>query len=127
MPEQTAVPVGGGRHVLLVEDNEAAGRGLARLLESLGFIVTNVLDGETALKELRSSRSFDFVLTDLQLPDLDGREVARTAHRRLPTPRVILFTGWDLEMSGALREEWGIDHVLRKPIDLAALSSALGD
>ena len=127
MPEQKAVPVGGGRHVLLVEDNEAAGRGLARLLESLGFLVTNVLDGETALKELRSSRSFDFVLTDLQLPDLDGREVSRAAHSHLPTPRVILFTGWDLEMSGDLREEWGIDHVLRKPIDLASLSIALGD
>lgn len=112
--------------VLLVEDDSAAGRGLCRLLEAQGFAVTVVGDGSSALTALRDGPSPDFVLTDLQLPDVDGREVARFAHGLDPTPRIALITGWDLDLSADQCAELGIDWVLPKPIyvpDLVALMS----
>jgi len=86
-----------GNRVLLVEDNEAAGKGLARLLEAAGFEVTNVADGASASLVLTTGVPPHYVLTDLQLPDMDGREVALLARGLEPRPRVGLITGWDLD------------------------------
>ncbi|MFO0907767.1 MAG: response regulator [Isosphaeraceae bacterium] len=82
--------------ILLVEDNEAASKGLARLLEASGYDVTSATTGEEALAHLQGSPP-DFLLTDLQLPDIDGRELALKARELSPPPRVILITGWDVE------------------------------
>src|SRR5260370_36349251 len=67
--------------ILLVEDNQAAGRGLARLLETEGFAVTTVQNGTAALTSLNAGPPPHFLLTDLQLPDLDGRDLARTMRK----------------------------------------------
>ena len=114
-----------GRRVLLVEDNEAASKGLAKLLEARGYSVTTVPDGTAALKALASETPPDFLLTDMQLPDIDGREVARHARQLIPAPRVILITGWDLEAGLDHPAAWGIDQVLTKPVDVHALIEAL--
>ena len=114
-----------GRRVLLVEDNEAASKGLAKLLEAYGFEVTTVYDGGSALKALATGPPPDFLLTDMQLPDLDGREVARQARRLVPPPRVALITGWDLEPVDDASAAWGIDWVMTKPIDIQELLSKL--
>ena len=111
--------------VLLVEDNEAASKGLAKLLEVYGFEVTTAFDGGTALKALTTGRPPDFLLTDMQLPDMDGREVALQARELDPRPRVVLITGWDFESSEEARSAWGIDWVLTKPIDIQDLLAKL--
>ena len=77
-----AVP--GPPRILLVDDNEASQRGLARFLEAEGYAVTLAFDGTSALEALEAGPPPDFVLTDLRLPDLDGREVARPARRLVP-------------------------------------------
>jgi DNA-binding response OmpR family regulator len=111
--------------ILLVEDNDAARQGLAKLLEALGFDVVVRRDGTSALKSLESDLPLDFVLTDLRLPDLDGREIALKASRLVPPPRVALMTGWDLEGELTDYEAWGIDWVFPKPLDLNSLMSRL--
>src|SRR5215213_10576713 len=95
--------------VLLVEDNDAASKGLAKLLAAMGYDVAVVLDGASALEALRTGPPPDFVLTDMRLPDLDGREVARTARQLVPPPRIALITGWDLDPTLHDTSFWGID------------------
>ena len=97
--------------MLLVEDNEAASKGLAKLLEAHGFEVTTAIDGRDRAAALATGRPPDFLLTDLQLPDLDGREVARQARQLVPPPRVVLITGWDFEPEDGDPAAWGIDWV----------------
>jgi two-component system cell cycle response regulator CpdR len=111
--------------ILLVEDNDMACRTLARLLEAWGFQVTMTHDGTSALRALDSDPPPDFVLTDLSLPDLDGREVARHAHGLQPTPRIALITGWDLDSELADYRSWGIDWIFPKPLDTYELISRL--
>lgn len=120
-----AVPELARRRILLVEDNEAAGRGLARLLQFQGFEVTTVQDGFSALQALAADGPPDYLLTDLQLPDMDGRDVARHALLLQPPPRVILITGWDLELERDERSSYGIEGVLTKPVDVRALVEVL--
>ena len=60
--------------ILVVEDEATLRTNLQRYLEKLGHVVTNVGDGEEALARLGASE-FDVVLTDLQLPGVDGLAV----------------------------------------------------
>jgi DNA-binding response OmpR family regulator len=115
-----------GRRVLLVEDNHAASKGLCKLLEAHGFEVAVVPDGTSALAALRDGPPPDILLTDLQLPDLDGREIARHAHQLEPTPWVALITGWDVPAEPDENARWGIDWVFSKPLDVRALLAKLG-
>ena len=122
----TLPPEGVSRHrVLLVEDNDMASKGLARLLEAWGFDVTVKHDGTSALRALDLDPAPDFVLTDWLLPDLDGREIARHAHALQPTPRIALITGWDLDSELADYKSWGIDWIFPKPLDTYGLISRL--
>ena len=113
------------RRVLLVEDNEAASRSLARLLRVYGFEVETACDGGSALEALSGSPGPTFLLTDLGLPDLDGREVARHARARFPSIKVIVITGWDVDQESAEWTKWGVDRVFTKPIDMDALLGLL--
>lgn len=111
--------------ILLVEDNDAASKGLSRLLMAWGYDVTVVIDGTSALDTLRAGPPPDFLLTDLRLPDLDGREVARFASQLAPRPRVALITGWDIDSHLRDHGTWGIDWVIPKPVNVYDLISKL--
>ena len=113
------------RRILIVEDNEAAAIGLARLLRAEGFEVTNVGDATAALVALESEPHPDYLLTDLQLPDLDGRELARRARELSPTSSIALMTGWDIESLSDDPARWGIDWVIAKPIEIHTLLDRL--
>jgi CheY-like chemotaxis protein len=125
MSDRTAVPEAARRRILLVEDNEEAGRGLARLLELQGFEVTTVQNGEAALRALGGDTPPDYLLTDLQLPDMDGRDVARHARQLERPPRIVLITGWDLDLAAHDSATTGIDRVLTKPVDVGVLVEVL--
>jgi CheY-like chemotaxis protein len=107
--------------VLLVEDNRAASRGMARLLEAQGYLVTVRHDGASALRTLEAAPPPDIVLTDLDLPDLDGREVAEHALRLEPRPRIGLITGWDLDPDDGGDPPTPFDRVFLKPLDAPRL------
>ena len=109
--------------MLLVEDNEAGLRSLTRLLVAAGYEITSVKDGESAIAAMEQNPEFDYILTDLRLPDLDGREVIQAARRLLHSPRVGVMTGWD--MSPDEPERLGIDWVFLKPFEVANLVASL--
>jgi CheY-like chemotaxis protein len=109
--------------VLLVDDNRNERLPLSRLFELRGFVVTPVADGRTAIATIESGLPFDILLTDLRLPDMDGREVALRASQCPHKPLVALMTGWDADSED--RARWGIDLIFIKPIDSAAVVSQI--
>jgi DNA-binding NarL/FixJ family response regulator len=76
---------------LLIVDDHPGFRGLAQaLLGAEGFDVTGAAaDGETALAEVQRLRP-DVVLLDIQLPGIDGFEVAASLSRQTFRPRIVL-------------------------------------
>jgi CheY-like chemotaxis protein len=109
--------------VLVVDDHEVGRNSLARLLGVMGYEITAVKDGESAIVAMERQPAFDYVLTDLRLPDLDGREVVQAAHRLLNSPRIALITGWDVEPEES--DRLGIDWVFLKPLDVQLIVSKL--
>jgi len=115
-------------HVLIADDQPVNLRVAAQVLRNLGHGGVAVKDGAQALQAWRQ-HSFDLLLLDVVMPQLDGvsvlREV-RAGERSSPqhTP-VILVTGNDLpeDADAYLRE--GADAVLVKPLDAEKLQSTL--
>lgn len=79
--------------ILLAEDDDSMREYLARALTRVGYAVTSV-DRGTAAVPLLESQSFDLLLTDIVMPEMDGIELARHAATIAPAMRVMFITGF---------------------------------
>jgi CheY-like chemotaxis protein len=113
--------------VLLVDDSPEGRGALTRLLTLKGFEVLAVPDGTSALEALRTGPPPDVVLTDLLLPDIDGRQIGWHAHQLAPSAHVALITGWDIDLSTGEPQRGGFDRVFLKPLDARELETYLLD
>ncbi len=78
---------------ILVADDEAGIRALLfDVLSSEGFKVTLAKDGKESLHQMRKKR-FDLLITDINMPGLDGIQVLRAMKREGRSERVIIMTG----------------------------------
>ena len=107
--------------VLVVEDNQHVREFASKLLADLGCQVDEVIDGIEALALLRS-KEYDFIFSDVMMPNLGGLElVAAMREERLTTP-LILTSGYSDELVGALPTE---TVYVRKPYDVTSLREAV--
>ncbi|MEO5357157.1 MAG: response regulator [Nitrospirae bacterium YQR-1] len=111
--------------VLLIEDEEATRKHLAKYIEKELFEVIQAENGLIAM-ELFHMEHPQIVLTDLKMPGIGGMEVVRTIREISAETEIIVFTGHgDVDTAiTALRE--GVLDYLKKPIDLNILTIALG-
>ena len=100
---------------LVVDDHPATVMALIGLLTSDGHRVEAFTSGAEALEAL-SERSFDVVVTDLDMAGVGGAEVVKAARARLPGACVVVVSARGHEMEGALREA-GASMVVDKPLD----------
>ena len=105
--------------ILLAEDDDSMRVYLKRALERTGYAVAAVDRGTTAL-ELLKQESFDLLLTDIVMPELDGIELAQRASAMYPMMRVMFITGFAAVtlQNGAMPPE---AKVLSKPFHLRDL------
>jgi two-component system NtrC family sensor kinase len=122
-PVPAGTVIGGGRSVLLVEDDSEVAEVGSGFLEELGFRCHREPTAEAALAVLRAGRRFDLVLSDILMPGgLNGLELARQIQREWPGQPVLLTTGYSPSAQQAAAEGF---TVLRKPYDAAALRAGL--
>jgi CheY-like chemotaxis protein len=112
--------------LLIVEDNADLAETYRTLLARQGHDVTAVHSGRDALAATEA-RSFDVVLCDLGLPDIDGYAVARAIRTRTggDTPRLIAVSGFSQGTDRALSRAAGFDAHLAKPLPLTDLLELL--
>jgi two-component system response regulator AtoC len=106
--------------ILLVEDDRNTLEGLANILGQEDYEVVKAIDGNSALKEIKSS-SFNLVLTDLLLPDFDGIEVAQQAWKEQSEVMVIMMTAFGSVKHAVNAMKQGIYDYLTKPVDIDEL------
>ena len=108
--------------VLVVDDSISVRRGVARQLHGLGLDVHEVSDGVEALRRLRSS-SFGLVVTDLEMPRLDGLALLAEMKRSptlSPIPVIVASTRGDPETRRRVLDLGG-EALLSKPVDPSEL------
>ena len=108
--------------ILVVEDNRTLADGLLAVLRSSGYAVDVVHDGVSALAAL-ATESFDLVVLDLSLPEMDGLDVLRELRAGGNRSAVLVLTA-----RGALDErirglDLGADDYMTKPFEVAELEA----
>jgi signal transduction histidine kinase/DNA-binding response OmpR family regulator len=115
---------GGGRRVLLVDDNADALMLLAESLRRHGYEVTTADDGPTALR-LAASLPLDVAVLDIGLPGMDGYELAERLRKQSPSLALVALTGYGQPKDRSLAEKAGFGAHLLKPINLSLLTQAI--
>jgi signal transduction histidine kinase/ActR/RegA family two-component response regulator len=112
--------------ILLVEDNPVNRRLFRVLLERLSMEVIEAEDGGQALERLASMGHCNLILTDLQMPRVDGYSLARKLRQDGYQGPLIALTANALDDERERCLASGIDDFLTKPIRSAELAAALG-
>ncbi|HET7332100.1 PAS domain S-box protein [Dyella sp.] len=110
-----------GFRVLVVEDNETIRQSVATRLRQLGCDVHEAASGDQALSMLATGSSWNLLLSDVDLPTMDGYALCRQARKQFPALRVILMTGYaDTDwLEGSTLD--GATEALIKPFDMGDL------
>ncbi|MGE5340183.1 MAG: ATP-binding protein [Candidatus Omnitrophota bacterium] len=121
--EDVGPAIGRGEHILFVDDEAQICRSESRVLESLGYRVTAVEDSREAEQIfMKNPDAFDLVMTDLNMPHLNGIELTKKLLCLRPAIPIILTTGyshydqWVNGDKGERIEETGI-ALLKKPYE----------
>jgi excisionase family DNA binding protein len=116
--------------ILLVDDEESIRRLLSRMLES-AYDVEVAPDGEAAIRLLREPDThYDLLISDLNMPGMDGLSLIREAQRIDSTLPAIVITGYPSESTAIEALNLGVAGYLTKPFGttqvMAAAAKALG-
>lgn len=106
--------------ILLLEDDEALGRGICMALETPSCTVTHCSTCLQAINILQGM-VFDLLILDINLPDGSGLELLRTLRQNGTSTPAILLTANDLELDEVTGLEAGADDYITKPFSLAVL------
>lgn len=113
--------------ILLAEDNIVNQKVMLQMLDKLGYQTDIAANGREVLQALEC-RSYDIVLMDVQMPEMDGMEAARAIRERWSTadqPRIIALTAHAMESDKKMCIDAGMDDYLSKPVKIEKLRTAL--
>jgi CheY-like chemotaxis protein len=116
--------LGRKRQVLVVDDNEAVRDVLSRMLTFLGYDVTLAGNGLEA-GTLFLTGSYDLVVTDLQMPLMNGWELSRLIKERSPDTPVIVVSGACDEMQWEKTNMSCVDAIVLKPFGLKEIEGTV--
>lgn len=106
--------------ILLVEDDKLLASGLVLALQRAHYVTEHVGDGRAAVTAL-ADNSFDLVILDLGLPELDGTEVLKAVRSRGNAVSILVLSARDAIKDRILALDLGADDYLIKPFDLDEL------
>ena len=113
--------------ILLAEDNVVNQKVALRLLGQMGYRADVAANGLEAIEAV-ARQTYDVVLMDVQMPELDGFEASREINRRWPEerrPRIVAMTANALQGDRELCAAAGMDDYVAKPIRVEELVAAI--
>ncbi len=118
---------GNGEQVLVVDDEAPIRAVLSSLLQRFGYAVRTAANGQDAVTGLESSSvTVDLVLTDLEMPVMDGIGLIRWLHAHRPQIKILALTGTaEPRISEAEMRSLGVERVIRKPCESRVLAAVV--
>ncbi|NSE33664.1 transporter substrate-binding domain-containing protein [Faecalicatena fissicatena] len=120
-----------GKHVLLAEDNELNAEIAEFILEDMGLIVDRVEDGIqcVARMEQKPARTYDLILMDIQMPNMDGYKATQTIRRLADEKKasipIIAMTANAFEEDRKKALAKGMNGHIAKPVDAEKLKKTI--
>ncbi|WP_299490887.1 response regulator [Acaryochloris sp. IP29b_bin.137] len=126
-PIQPPSPSFSGLNILVAEDNIINQKVILRLLDRLGYQADLVTNGLAVLAALRQ-RSYDLVLMDVQMPEMDGITTAQhicEAWEKPDRPHIVAMTANTMQGDREMYLAAGMDDYIAKPVRLKGLGQVL--
>lgn len=111
-------------NILIVEDNKPVSLLVSRVVEEAGFGYVIAADGETALR-LFQQRDIRMAIIDVELPGLDGFQVARDIRNQAPELPIVIISANSGEVWRHQAVDAGADEFLAKPLRPSELTALL--
>ncbi|MBY0428994.1 MAG: response regulator [Alphaproteobacteria bacterium] len=115
-----------GYRILVAEDNPAVREFIQRALASAGHEVTVTVDGQQALDQL-SKESYDVLVTDIVMPNVDGIALALKATSLHPDLRIVMISGYAQERMRAHNIDALVHRIIAKPFSIVEICDAVKD
>lgn len=112
------------KRILVVDDEENTRIGLSKLLSREGFVVELAANGTEALEVLHRQK-VNLVISDINMPDMNGLAFLREISRRFPSTNVIMITAFGGVESYLEAMNLGALEYLHKPVRLDELRSVM--
>jgi ATP-dependent Lon protease len=113
--------------MLIVDDESIAQTNIGYFFNKQGFTVEMAGNGKEALEIMSAEPSFDIVLTDLKMDQMDGMELLDHLSAIAPDTDVVMITGYATIPSAVDALRRGATHYLAKPVDLGELKNTVND
>ena len=117
--------------VLLIDDDPSMIESLRSALVDEGHKVSAANGGQAGIDSFRaafaSRMPFDIVITDLAMPDVDGRQVVTSLRATSPGTPIVLLTGWRHQLADHVERPLHVDRLLGKPPRIRELRAALAE
>ncbi|MDR6816301.1 DNA-binding response OmpR family regulator [Neorhizobium sp. 2083] len=110
--------------ILLVEDNQALAEGLSTILRGSGYAVDAVADGASA-EAVAAAETYDLVILDLNLPEMDGLDVLRAMRARANKAAVMILTARGTPEERVKGLDLGADDYMIKPFDISEFEARI--
>jgi CheY-like chemotaxis protein len=114
-----------GGNILVIDDNNVFRILVSKMLSRLGYEVSSADSGENGLRIFLKNK-FDVVLSDYEMPGMDGVALACSVKKSSPRTRVVIMTGAGKETVFS-RNSTAVDEVISKPFSLAEIDEAIQD
>ncbi|WP_300460532.1 transporter substrate-binding domain-containing protein [Desulfobacula sp.] len=126
-PLKNIIPKGTER-ILFVDDDKAIVEMTLKLLQKLGYQVEGRTRPEEAIQEFEANPfSFDLVITDMTMPQINGMELSKTLKRIRPDLPIIIFTGHSSLLDEDMAKTTGISAYAIKPISMTTMATLIRD
>ena len=103
--------------ILIADDDGMIVDLLAQGFERYGLKVFKAENGLDAWN-LFNSEPIDFVLTDIQMPGLNGKELSRRIRNQSPRTKIAVMTGGEIDVAKELLQDGTVNYFFPKPFDL---------
>jgi DNA-binding NtrC family response regulator len=110
--------------ILIADDEYLIRWSLGQALSQQGYEVFSVEDGKKAIEAV-NTQHFDFIITDLIMPESDGWEVLKMTRQAQPPPRVIIITAHGEEDTERIAKEKGAWAYVEKPYIIEKIKEML--
>ncbi|MBC8508850.1 MAG: response regulator [Chloroflexi bacterium] len=104
-------------HILIVDDDIDLCKSLEIILRREGYPVETVVSGLQAI-DLVQQKTFELILIDVVIPDLNGVETLKIIHELSPQSRIVMMTGFAVADLVSEAIQLGVDGVLYKPFNV---------
>ena len=110
--------------VLLVDDEKDFVEALGERMENRGMNVTTTTSATDAIARVKAE-SYDAVVLDLQMPEMDGIQVLKAIKEIKPEMQIILLTGYATVEKGIEAIKMGAMDLIEKPADIAIITEKI--